>query len=166
MRSRIMAVALFAVLLLLVSQSAQASTLGAGTGWQQFDWAAGAPAPTSPSPWEWDSSIGTFLTVTDCFIAGDRFDVSDWGTSLGLTSEPSGTDWSSDPDFTSTDPRWSSRVYTMAPGSHSVEILVVQNPYNYGSGYLRLDAAPGLPAFALVGAAPLLGGLLRRFRRK
>jgi hypothetical protein len=54
----------------------------------------------------------------------------------------------------------------MAPGSHSVEISVVQNPYDYGSGYVRLDAAPGLPAFALVGAAPLVGGLVRRLRKR
>jgi len=32
--------------------------------------------------------------------------------------------------------------------------------------YGYTQAAPGLPAFALLGAAPLVGGIVRRFRRK
>src|SRR5262249_16193380 len=43
-------------------------------------------------PWTFLAPAGgAILTVTDAFQAGDRFQIFDFGTSLGLTSVPSGS---------------------------------------------------------------------------
>src|SRR5262245_16133740 len=41
-------------------------------------------------PWTFTSSLPSFLTVTDAFQAGDRFQIFDSGMLIGLTSMPSG----------------------------------------------------------------------------
>jgi hypothetical protein len=52
------------------------------------------------------------------------------------------------------------KFYAYDAGSNWAAVRGQANAYGW------TGAAPGLPAFALVGAAPLLGGLLRRFWRK
>src|SRR5882672_8473332 len=44
---------------------------------------------TAP-PWTFAAPQGAVLIVTDAFVAGDRFQVFDFGISLGLTSVPIG----------------------------------------------------------------------------
>src|SRR5438045_1800298 len=40
-------------------------------------------------PWTFTApAFGAILTVTDAFLAGDRFQVFDFGASIGLTSDP------------------------------------------------------------------------------
>jgi len=127
--------------------------------WHQFDWGAGTPAGTSPGPWTFN--LGAFtsvLDVTDCLIAGDRFEVFDLGGSIGFTSVPSGSAWTNNIDFAFADPRWSSGSFAMGPGDHSISISVVQNPYNYGSAYLRLTEGV-IPEPASVVVWGLLAGL-------
>jgi hypothetical protein len=125
--------------------------------WHQFDWGPGTPAPTSPGPWTFD--LGAFtsvLDVTDALIAGDRFEVFDWGGSIGLTSLPSTSNWTDNIDFAFADPRWSSGSFAMGPGAHSISINTVQNPYGYGSAYLRLNQIPEPASLVVWG---LLAGL-------
>jgi len=57
--------------------------------------------------------------------------------------------------------------YDPTPKFYCYETELVYAPED-GSvcAYGWTQAAPGLPAFVLVGAAPLVGGLVRRFRRK
>jgi len=113
-----------------------------GTGWQQFDWGSGTPAPTTPGPWTCTLAETCILDVTDCFVAGDEFAVYDFGTLLGATAPvPDTSDWTDDIDFAFADPRWSSGSFDLGPGSHSISISVSDNPYNYGSAYLRLRTA-------------------------
>ena len=139
-----------------------------GAGWQQFDWGAGTPAGTSPGPWTFDLGAGTgVVDVTDCFIAGDRFEVFDFGVSIGLTSVPSGSDWTSDIDFAFSNPPWSHGSFPMGPGDHSISINTVQNPYGYGSAYLRLENVVPEPASVVVwGLLAGLGLLVIRRKRK
>ena len=132
-----------------------------GGGWHQFDWGAGTPAATSPGPWTFD--LGAFtgiLDVTDVFLAGDVFEVFDSGGSIGLTSVPSTDNWTNNIDFAFADPRWSSGSFAMGPGAHSISINTVQNPYDYGSGYLRVNQGePVIPEPASLVVWGLLAGL-------
>src|SRR5882724_9411183 len=53
---------------------------------------SGTPTQFGPAPpWTFSSAAGVLLNVTDAFEAGDRFEVFDFGVSLGLTSLPVGS---------------------------------------------------------------------------
>ena len=53
----------------------------------------GTPADFAPAPpWTFLAPFGALLQVTDAFLAGDRFQVFDFGVSIGLTSAPVGLD--------------------------------------------------------------------------
>lgn len=112
----------------------------------------------------------SILTVTDSWSAGARYEVFSNGVSLGLTSEPTGTvyDITSDHDFASHDPRWSTGRWTLSPGDYLISGKNVAS-FGYGDlGVLRVDTAAPVPVPAaawLLGSA-LAGCLgLRRFQR-
>jgi|GEM_PF-1785308 len=110
------------------------------------------------------------LTVTDAFLAGDRFEVFSNGDSLGLTSEPTGIYGfiSDDYDLGANDPRWSTGIWNLTAGSYLISGLVFLSPYNTGQAALRVDTAPvPVPAAAWLLGSALAGCLgLRRFQRR
>jgi len=142
--------------------SASPITIGA---WEQFGFGvAGDPAqgcdPDDPAsffcfgssstptsflsapPWTFLApASGASLTVTDVFEAGDRFEIFDFGSSLGLTSLPVGSDdCGDDPVVCAATAGVSHRVFSLASGSHSLTIIPTLSPGELGAGYLRVDA--------------------------
>ena len=86
------------------------------------------------------------LTVVDAFLIGDTFQVYDFGIPLGETSwVPAAGSCGSNPE----DCLWtaSTRVYSMAPGPHSITIQAVLSPFGSGAAYFRVrESSCGAPA--------------------
>ena len=147
--------------------------------WEEFGFgAAGTPAtgcdPADPAggfcipssgtpttfldapPWTFLAPVqGAVLIVTDAFLAGDRFEVFDFGLSIGLTSLPSGSaDCGDDPVPCLSTPGVSNGSFVLTSGNHSLTITPTLSPDGGGAGYLRVDAVPEPGAMIL-----LAGGL-------
>jgi YVTN family beta-propeller protein len=117
----------------------------------------GAPPWTFVAP-----TGGAILTVTDAFVAGDRFQIFDFGASIGLTSVPSGTaNCGSDPVVCLNTPGISSGTFLLAAGNHSLTLTATLSPMNGGAGYLRADAAVPEPVSWTLFAAGLATFALR-----
>jgi hypothetical protein len=118
-------------------------------------------------PWVFTApQSGATLLVTDVLKIGDRFEVFDFGTTLGLTSAPIGAgDCGDDPVVCLGDPNSSKRTFPLAPGNHSITIRSLTDAL--GTGYLKVTAVPE-PATVLaivIGMlAVLAAGRLRRQR--
>jgi hypothetical protein len=139
--------------------------LAVNGGWQDFDWAGTGLVWNSEGPFTFDVPFATSLKVTDCFQTGDQFEVYDWGVSIGTTSPvPQGTDWTSSPDYAFANAPWSSGEFLLGPGAHSITLQVIQNPYDYGTAYLRADGTVPVPGALLLGTlgAGFVGWLRRR----
>ncbi|HXU34418.1 MAG TPA: hypothetical protein VN851_27910 [Thermoanaerobaculia bacterium] len=95
-------------------------------------------------PWTFTAPPGgVTLKVTDAFLRGDRFEVFDFGASIGLTSVPSTTgDCGDNPDPCFTDPLVSHAIFTLAAGPHQITIKANASPFGGGAAYFRIDAAP------------------------
>jgi hypothetical protein len=114
-------------------------------------------------PWTFVAPIaGAILTVMDTFEAGDRVEIFDFGTSLGLTSVPVGSaDCGDDPVPCLADPNTSSGIFSLLAGAHSLTIVPTEG--GFGSGYLQVVAAVPAPGTLLLLASGLVGlGFLRR----
>ena len=101
---------------------------------------AGAP------PWTFNSAGGTQLTVTDAFNAGDRFQIFDFGVSIGLTSLPVGSaDCGDDPVPCLANPNVSHAQFNLAAGAHSITITPTLAPTGGGTGYFIVNGAAAVP---------------------
>jgi YVTN family beta-propeller protein len=111
------------------------------------------------APWTFTLAAGTPFTVVDAFQSGDRYEVFDFGTSLGETSAPvAGIDCGADPVVCHASGKMSSRVYALAAGAHSITIGVTAG--GTATGYFRIPEPSGAGALALACLA-----LLARRRR-
>lgn len=115
------------------------------------------------APWTFTSpSGGSILTVIDAFLNGDRFEIFDFGVSLGLTSVPGvSTDCGDDPVPCLANAAMSSGAFSFSAGAHSVTIVAAASPDGLGAGYFHLDAAdvvdvPEPGSLALLGAGLLI----------
>jgi hypothetical protein len=115
------------VVILGVSSSAGPVTINGG--WHDFNW-TGAGAVWTDGPYTFTSTGPVLLEVRDDFMVGDRFGVYDNGVFLGNTSPPG--------------PGYSEGEWTLPAGAHSITIQVIENPYEYGTGYLQVtgDTTP------------------------
>lgn len=179
---------LSAALFFLGSGTVHAGALSLGT-FEQFSFTtAGVPAigcfPSDPSgdfcfgssgthtgfldapPWTLTGlAHGAVLTITDAFQAGDRFEVFDFGVSLGLTSDPFGSaDCGDDPVPCLSTPGISSGIFNLGPGDHQLTITPVLS-LGGGSGYLQAEAVPEPGTWVLFGAGLAAIALLRSKRR-
>jgi len=96
------------------------------------------------APWTFTSgATGSTLSVTDAFDAGDRFEIFDFGASIGFTSAfLAGTDCSDDPVPCLANPGMSHGVFALASGAHSISIVLAEGGPG-GSGYLLLEDGGG-----------------------
>lgn len=119
----------------------------------------------------WTFNGGAVLTVTDAFTSGDRFELFDFGTSIGLTSLPSAAavvDCGDDPEVCLATPGISTATFALANGAHSITLVPVLSPGGGGAGYLRATvAAVPEPGSLLLAALALLSVYsVRRLRAK
>src|SRR2546423_8396552 len=114
-------------------------------------------------PWTFTApAFGAILTVTDAFLAGDRFQVFDFGASIGLTSAPSGSaDCGDDPVPCLSTAGISHGTFTLASGSHSIRITPTLSGGG-GSGYLEVQAVPEPAAWVLLATGLGMFGLYRK----
>ncbi len=118
----------------------------------------------SAPPWTFLAPVqGAVLIVTDAFDAGDRFQVFDFGISLGLTSVPIGNgDCGDDPVVCLANAGISKGSFNLAAGNHSITITPTLAPVGGGSGYLRADAVPEPVTWMLFGSGLIAVALFRR----
>ncbi len=109
---------------------------------------------TVDSPWTFSGPAT--LTVLDLFSSGDRFEVFNWGVSLGLTSAPGrGGGCGDDIGCALNNANYSIGQFILAGGSHSITIKADTSPFGGGAAVLSALAAP-VPepgTIALAGAA-------------
>lgn len=120
------------------------------------------------APWTFTSGgTGSTLTVTDAFSSGDRFEVFDFGVSIGFTSPfVANADCGDDPVPCLTDPNMSHAAFGFASGAHSITLLVSDG--GFGAGYFLLqDGGTVVPEPAtLMRLATGTGAALYRRRRQ
>lgn len=104
-------------------------------------------------PWTFTApAVGVVLTITDSFLSGDRFEVFDFITSLGLTSLPqAGIDCGDDPVPCLSTPGISFRRFLLPAGDHSITIVPTLSPDGGGSGFLLAQTVPEPGSVALLG---------------
>ena len=116
------------------------------------------------------------LTVTDAFTSGDRFELFDFGASIGLTSLPSAAavvDCGDDPEVCLVTPGISTATFALANVAHSITLVPMLSAGG-GAGYLRatvaavpsrLAAARGVSSVVDVFAAAPASKAISRRRR-
>lgn len=124
-------------------------------------------------PWTFTAPAdGATLTVTDAFSSGDRFELFDFGISLGFTSLPSASgavDCGDDPAVCLVTAGISSGLFLLAAGNHSLTLVPILAPSEGGAGFLRVDAGGATavpePATWLLVTTGVLLSRVRRHRR-
>lgn len=95
-------------------------------------------------PWTFTAGAGgAIISVTDAFLKGDRFEIFDGASSLGVTSVPAATGaCGPDPDPCFADPGVSTGVFWVGPGAHSITIKAIASPFGSGAAYFKVE--PGM----------------------
>ena len=139
------------------------ATLGAGSS-------GTGPAGTAffdPGAGPWTVTVvggGYSLLVVDCCASGDRFEVFDFGSSLGLTSASApGATFCDDPVLCLADPGFSQGSFPLADGSYSFSITTVSGSQSFGEAFFTVAAVPEPGTLGLVFLA---GSALLAFRRR
>ena len=126
---------------------------------------------TSSPPWTFSGAA--ILTLLDLFNQGDRFQIFDFGVSIGVTSivPDSGTDpCGGDIGCALADVGYSRLIANLGGGNHSLTINVIQNAGNTlgGAATFRVAAAqvPEPGTLALLGSGIVSLAFWRRRQRR
>ncbi|HMB60509.1 MAG TPA: IPTL-CTERM sorting domain-containing protein [Xanthomonadales bacterium] len=118
-----------------------------GAGWSDtldvppaFFWSAGEPVFVDDGPFTFSGTA--CVSVTDAFQSGDQFNVYDNDVLIGTTSVPVQGFDQLDPDIAYLDPNFSSGTFQVPAGDHAITIEIIQNPFDSGRGYIRVDNCP------------------------
>jgi hypothetical protein len=165
-----------AVLFAAATRSAQADSTNGGSGptlddpplivdadWfattatpPAFFWGSGAGVLNSEGPFTFNAATAVRLDVTDDFDQGDRFEVYDFGASIGLTSLVAIDDGGEvGPEAAFNSALWSSGSFLLSAGAHSITIAAVVNTSNVGRGYLRALTIPE-PSSIVIGVLAMI----------
>jgi hypothetical protein len=171
----------FGLTLMLFASSASASPILVDGSWHEFSFdlavspvsGCGGCLPTNPVAEQgtvppWTFSGAATLTVVDVFTPGDRFEVFDFGASLGTTSVVPNVGFSAcggDIECALADPSFSQLVVNLGSGAHSITLHVIQNVgvSNGGAAVFRVSpAAVPEPGMLLLVGVSLAAVRVRR----
>jgi hypothetical protein len=93
-------------------------------------------------PWSFTAPpTGARLTITDVSNLGDRFEVFDFGESIGKTQVVAAEgDCGDDPELCLVSSAVSHAIFNLGAGAHEITIRVIDSPYGAGAAYFRVDA--------------------------
>ena len=120
-----------------------------GTGWNGLTPLTGLSFETFTGidpPWTMDcGGASCWFTVVDGGIPIDQFEVFDFGSSIGTTSVPNtggaGCGFA-DADACLANPDFSSGMFCLGPGTHSITINQILNPGS-GGGWIKTELHSG-----------------------
>jgi hypothetical protein len=118
-------------------------------------------------PWTFTAAgSGATLRITDVFTSGDRFEIFDFGVSLGLTSLPAlDVDCGDDPVPCFANAAMSTGLFVLPAGNHSLTIIPVATLDSGGAGYFQVEGAAAVvpePATLTLLATGLVLSVRRR----
>ena len=113
--------------------------------WTLFDFGFLGEGQPIEEPFSFSSSTPVVVKVTDVLCRGDQYEVFEFGVSIGTTAavpvQECGTEpFVGDPAVAFEDPSFSHGSFVLSPGSHSITIVVIADPFGHGSGYVRVDS--------------------------
>ena len=118
-------------------------------------------------PWTFIApASGATLRITDVLVSGDRFEIFDFGVSLGLTSLPVlDADCGDDPVPCFANAAMSTGLFFLPAGNHSLTIIPIAALEGGGTGHFQVEAGAAVvpePATLTLLATGLLLSVRRR----